>query len=102
LPTIACLASSWPRELPGGSNRDPDIHPSRIAERREQVAQVEVYTSPSQLQVIKEHADGAGWPELGAARGLNPEALWKRIERVRRRIMQALAEPETDTIAEDR
>jgi hypothetical protein len=52
--------------------------------------------------VIKEHADGAGWPELGAARGLNPEVLRKRIERVRRRIMQALAEPETDTIAEDR
>jgi hypothetical protein len=75
--------------------------PSRIAELREQVAQVEACTSPSELEVIKERAEGAGWPELAAARGLNPEALRKRIERVRRRIRQALAQDDKEASADN-
>jgi RNA polymerase sigma factor (sigma-70 family) len=76
--------------------------PSQVAELREQVARVEACTSPSELQLIKERIDGAGWQELAAARGLSAEALRKRIERVRRRIRQALSDPEQDTSAEDR
>jgi RNA polymerase sigma factor (sigma-70 family) len=73
--------------------------PSRLAELREQVARVEACISPSELEVIKERVEGAGWPELAAARGLNPEALRKRIERIRQRIRQALAES-TDSTAQ--
>jgi RNA polymerase sigma factor (sigma-70 family) len=71
--------------------------PSQIVEVREQVARIEACASPSELKVIKERADGAGWQELASARGLNPEALRKRIERVRRRIREALGGPDADS-----
>lgn len=74
--------------------------PSQIVEMREQVARIEAQASPSELQLIKERADGAAWQELATARKMSPEALRKRIERVRQRIRQALAEPGTDTTDE--
>jgi RNA polymerase sigma factor (sigma-70 family) len=70
----------------------PGPTPSRLAEVREELARVEACASPSELKLLKDRADGAAWQELAAARGINPEALRKRIERVRRRIREALDE----------
>jgi RNA polymerase sigma factor (sigma-70 family) len=67
--------------------------PSEMAEVREEVARVEACASPSELEVIRQRAEGVGWQELAARRGLDPEALRKRIERVRRRIREALEGP---------
>ena len=75
--------------------------PSQIAEIREQVARVEACTSPSELEMIKERAEGAGWKELAEARDVSPEALRKRIERVRQRIRQTLAETGSETSSEN-
>jgi RNA polymerase sigma factor (sigma-70 family) len=75
--------------------------PSQIAEIREQVARVEACASPSELQLIKEHADGTGWKQLAEARDVSPEALRKRIERVRQRIRQTLAETGSETSSEN-
>jgi RNA polymerase sigma factor (sigma-70 family) len=74
----------------------PGLSPSQIASLREQVAQVEACATPAELQLIKDRADGVGWQELAAACDVSPEALRKRIERVRQRIRQALAESGTD------
>jgi len=74
----------------------PGLSPSQIAEIREQVARVEACATPSELQLIKDREDGVGWQELAAACDVSPEALRKRIERVRQRIRQALAESSTD------
>ena len=66
--------------------------PSRIAEGREEAARVEGCTTPSELKILRERAEGADWKELAAERGTTPEALRKRIERIRQRIREALAE----------
>jgi RNA polymerase sigma factor (sigma-70 family) len=66
--------------------------PSRVAEVRELVACVEGCTTPADLEVLREHVAGTGWQTLAADRGTTPEALRKRIARVRRRIRDALAD----------
>ena len=66
--------------------------PSQIAEVREQVARVEACTSPAELEVIQERANGADWQELAAERNTTAEALRKRIARVRQRIREALGQ----------
>jgi enoyl reductase-like protein len=56
----------------------------------------------AEQQLIKERANGAAWHDLAGARDVSPETLRKRIERVRRRIKQSLAEPGTELAAENR
>jgi DNA-directed RNA polymerase specialized sigma24 family protein len=70
--------------------------PSRIAELREQVDRVARCASPSELELIRDHADKVNWRELASERRVSPEALRKRIERVRRRIREALADSHSD------
>jgi RNA polymerase sigma factor (sigma-70 family) len=83
------------RAAPGGVEMLADVaqagpSPSEIAAVREEVARIEACASPSELEIIKDRADGIGWQELAGARGIDPEALRKRIERVRRRIRDTL------------
>jgi RNA polymerase sigma factor (sigma-70 family) len=73
----------------------PGPTPTRVVEIREQLARVEACASPSELKLLNERADGISWQELAAARGINPDALRKRIERIRRRIREALGEDPT-------
>jgi RNA polymerase sigma factor (sigma-70 family) len=85
------------RILPGGAEAlarlaGAEPSPSGVAEVREQVARVEGCTPPADLEVLRGRADGADWQELAAARNTTPEALRKRIERVRQRIRETLAE----------
>jgi RNA polymerase sigma-70 factor (ECF subfamily) len=65
--------------------------PSEIADVREQVARVEKCADPADLEVLRAHVDGAPWQELASALDTTPEALRKRIERVRQRLRQTLA-----------
>lgn len=65
--------------------------PARVAEVREEVARVEGCADAADLEVIRARVEGADWQELAAERATTPEALRKRIERVRARIRQALA-----------
>jgi RNA polymerase sigma factor (sigma-70 family) len=83
------------RTLGGGPDAlaqlpDTAPSPSGMAEVREQVERVEGCTAPDDLQVIRDHADGAEWQQLAAERNTTPEALRKRIERIRQRIRNAL------------
>jgi RNA polymerase sigma factor (sigma-70 family) len=66
--------------------------PSRFAEVREQIARVEGCAAPADLEVLRERVDGTDWKELATARNLTPDALRKRIERVRKRLQETLAE----------
>ena len=71
------------------------LSPSEIVAVREEVAKIEACASPSELEIIKDRAEGVGWQELAISRGIEPEALRKRIERVRRRIREALEKSES-------
>jgi RNA polymerase sigma factor (sigma-70 family) len=66
--------------------------PSEIVVLREQVARVEGCTAPAELEVLRAHADGAAWHDLAAAHNTSPEALRKRIDRVRARLRKTLGE----------
>jgi RNA polymerase sigma factor (sigma-70 family) len=65
--------------------------PSRLVELQDQVAQVEACVPGEDFVLLQDRADGMGWDELASARGLSPDALRKRVERVRRRIRETLA-----------
>jgi RNA polymerase sigma factor (sigma-70 family) len=67
-----------------------DPTPSQVVAVREEIARVEAVAPASELEVLREKVDGADWKELAEARGLDPDALRKRIERVRQRIREAL------------
>ncbi len=93
------------RAAPGGGSMLANLaevgsSPSEIAAVREEVAIIEACASPSELEIIKGRADGVSWQELAVRRGINPEALRKRIERVRRRIREALEKSESGEAGE--
>src|SRR5262249_11635864 len=67
-----------------------DPTPSQVVAASEELARVEALAPASELEVLLERADGADWKALAEARGLNPETLRKRIERVRQRIRETL------------
>jgi RNA polymerase sigma factor (sigma-70 family) len=67
-----------------------DPSPSQVLAVKEEVERVEAAAPAAELEVLREKVAGAGWDELAVARGVDPEALRKRIERVRQRIREAL------------
>jgi RNA polymerase sigma factor (sigma-70 family) len=71
---------------------DASPSPSQIAEVREEAARVAGCTTPSELKVLRDRAEGADWKQLAEERQTTPDALRKRIERIRQRIRDALAE----------
>jgi RNA polymerase sigma factor (sigma-70 family) len=68
--------------------------PDQVAAAKEELARVEACTPPADLEVMRERADGTDWQQLAAARGLTPEALRKRIERIRQRLRETLHNPD--------
>lgn len=74
-------------QLPAG-----EASPDQVAAAKEQVERLEACTPPADLEVLRERADGTDWQQLAAARGLTPEALRKRIERIRQRLRETLPE----------
>lgn len=67
------------------------LSPSRAVELQDQVARVEACVPREDFVLLQEREDGVGWDELASTRGLSPDALRKRVERVRRRIRESLA-----------
>jgi hypothetical protein len=65
--------------------------PSEIADLREQVARIKDCTESADLRVLQDRADGRDWKDLAAEHNTTPDALRKRIERVRQRIRDNLA-----------
>jgi RNA polymerase sigma factor (sigma-70 family) len=75
------------------SVRQPGPSPSAVASVKEEVARVEAVADPADLAMLRDRVNGAGWEELARQIGTTPEAVRKRLERVRRRIREALAAP---------
>jgi RNA polymerase sigma factor (sigma-70 family) len=71
---------------------DPTPTPSEILAAREQVEQVRNNTDPDDLTVLQARSEGVAWEELAAECNATPEAMRKRIERVRRRLREQLGE----------
>jgi RNA polymerase sigma factor (sigma-70 family) len=70
-----------------------DQTPSEVVSLREQVARVEGLADADDLEVIRAQRDGVPWQELAAERQTTAEKLRKRIERVRKKLREALEEP---------
>jgi RNA polymerase sigma factor (sigma-70 family) len=76
------------------SMKDPT--PSEVISLREEVARVERLADPDDLDVIRAQRDGAAWQELAAERRTTAERLRKKIERVRQKLREALADPDPE------